>query len=46
MTAAEYRDLILQMTDEEIEDLMLYFRLGLLCFLAEAAKADDGRPRD
>lgn len=35
---ADVRDLILKMTDEEIEGLMLYFKLGVLCFLWELSK--------
>ena len=36
---AQIRDLLLSMTDDEIRDLMLYFRLGLLCFLNELGLA-------
>jgi len=34
----DFRDLLLKMTNEELEDVKLYFKLGLLCFLWELTK--------
>lgn len=37
----EIRTLVTMMTDDELRDLMLYFRLGLLCFLNELSLASE-----
>lgn len=40
-TPDEIRTLVTMMTDEELLDLMLYFRLGLFYFVAELSGALD-----
>ena len=38
LTPAELRELIPMMTDEEIVDFLMYFRIGVLSFLEDVAR--------
>lgn len=38
----EIRALVQMMTDDELRDLILYFRLGLLCVIRESLRAEHG----
>ena len=38
---SEVRQLLIMMTDDEIEDLLLFFRLGLLHFYNELGRAEE-----
>jgi hypothetical protein len=45
MTPADLRELIPMMTDDEIRDFLLYFRIGVLSFLEDLARrAEEAAP--
>ncbi len=44
MTPADLRELIPMMTDDEIRDFLLYFRIGVLSFLEDVCRRAEEEP--